>query len=221
MVSHAVASDKWLDASIARSASITGPTRWSLSLTAATSPRAISSAVGLCLTMLPALKEVSSLRLRLGLHLPGSHKGKWWRADLNRRPVGYESTALDQLSYATVLSGARRTPSGRAVERPLSIASIYTQVDGGGREPLTPANACSRGNAGVDSAPVVSSYSPRKGHLSLAQHAVLGWDRLRSRRVPHGTIESSVVPAGLGFHVPTIAPALRAGLCSLRPYGTA
>jgi hypothetical protein len=26
---------------------------------------------------------------------------QWWRTDLNRRPAGYESAALNQLSYAT------------------------------------------------------------------------------------------------------------------------
>ena len=43
---------------------------------------------------------------------------KWWRTDLNRRPAGYESAALNQLSYATGDSMnlelySRRSPQAR------------------------------------------------------------------------------------------------------------
>ncbi len=60
-----------------------------------------------------------------------------------------------------------------------------------------------------------------EGHLTVAQHAVLGLDRVTARQVPYGTTESSAVPMGLGFYVAATAPALRAGLRSLRRCGTA
>ena len=61
----------------------------------------------------------------------------------------------------------------------------------------------------------------RQGHLLLAQRFNAGaWERPLSTS-PVGTIEVSFVPTGLGSLCFARTPALRAGLSSLRPYGTA
>ena len=51
----------------------------------------------------------------------------WWRADLNRRPAGYESAALDQLSYATATGLSAR----QYINPPLPVKTLDGQAHGG------------------------------------------------------------------------------------------
>jgi hypothetical protein len=57
--------------------------------------------------------------------------------------------------------------------------------------------------------------------MNVAQRETLGWRGRHEGLSPVGTTEVSAVPAGLGTLIASPTPALRAGLWSGRPSGTA